>query len=449
MGCGGSGGGGSPVQRFASSLAIRPWNVVGLDLQNKQEGLEPDGDTLIVVASSLDDLRSPQVQLGQLAGVSGHVCRWLGIAEDKSFPSQVLAEVQKDGDVAYHRYGYPTSKHVLHVAAPVLGASKSEKDAKLGVSVQSEHQLGVYDTMLFLAAGTVVDFEGDAIVNAANEGCLFGAGVDDAIVLAGGKPLAEARQALPVLGKMRRGGAPGDVRCPTGEAKITIGGNLRAKWCIHAVGPNYGLEASLKDGSGKTEKECDALVQQTYCNALKCAEEKGLTTVAFPLICGGTFRGKRPLKTILELALEGIKKGAYAGLREVYWVAFTNEELAELRQTAAALPTPPGDDSKSVVAAAVSKLAGSYKKILTLASQIGKPKVRLSPISDEAAAGQHANQLPELTVEGLLKGFQQLSPEEVRSLSKSMEFCTGSQPASIRYERALRGSDTMSGKGSG
>jgi hypothetical protein len=67
----------------------------------------------------------------------------------------------------------------------------------------------------------------DAIVNAANTGCLGGGGVDGAISSAGGEDLYQARRALPELNS--RG-----LRCKTGDAKITIGGDLNARFCIHA-----------------------------------------------------------------------------------------------------------------------------------------------------------------------------------------------------------------------
>ena len=81
-----------------------------------------------------------------------------------------------------------------------------------------------------IAAGSVVDFRGGAIVNAANEGGISGGGVDGAINARGGPDLVEARRALPKL--------PGrSIRIPTGSAKTTEGGALDATWAVrrHAV----------------------------------------------------------------------------------------------------------------------------------------------------------------------------------------------------------------------
>jgi len=100
-----------------------------------------------------------------------------------------------------------------------------------GLEVCSVYPLGKdAATLLVICSGSVVDFQGDAIVNAANEDCLSGGGVDGVITAAGGPELAEARLNLPILDHKR------DVRCPTGEAKMTIGGRLKAQYCIDAPG---------------------------------------------------------------------------------------------------------------------------------------------------------------------------------------------------------------------
>ena len=106
--------------------------------------------------------------------------------------------------------------------------------------------LGAYELpygVLYISQGSVVTFPGDAIVNAANTGCQSGGGVDGAITSAGGRGLREARAKLPVLD----GGDSyfGD-RCRVGDAVVTAGGDLAAKWCVHAVGPDYYFE--MADG---------------------------------------------------------------------------------------------------------------------------------------------------------------------------------------------------------
>ncbi len=85
-------------------------------------------------------------------------------------------------------------------------------------------------TKLAISQGDITKWKGDAIVNAANERCLGGGGVDGAIHKAAGPKLLEACHALPEI-------RPG-VRCPTGEAVITEGFGLPAKFVIYTVGPN-------------------------------------------------------------------------------------------------------------------------------------------------------------------------------------------------------------------
>jgi len=158
--------------------------------------------------------------------------------------------------------------------------------------------------ILCYSIGNVERFTGDAIVNAASEGCLGGAGVDGAITKAGGPKLAAARQRLK---EVSRG-----VRCPTGSAVVTVGGALKAKWCIHAVGPRYG---------SRPKDEDDALLRSAYAAALDLAAERKAASVAFPLLSGGVFKGQQ---SSLEVALKGVQQvasSACAGL-EVHLVAF-------------------------------------------------------------------------------------------------------------------------------
>lgn len=167
--------------------------------------------------------------------------------------------------------------------------------------------------LLCISSGNIVRFSGDAIVNAANNGCLGGGGVDGAITAAGGPALAEARRKLPIVGRTHR--------CETGDAKITIGGALPARWCIHAVGPIY-TKNRLQEG--------DAELISAYNAAMCRAGEKGLKSIAFSLISSSIFRGEQTLARVLECGLEGIDSGSYEQLEEVHMMAFTPAELRAL-----------------------------------------------------------------------------------------------------------------------
>ena len=125
--------------------------------------------------------------------------------------------------------------------------------------------------MMRIVQGDITTLEVDAIVNAANQVMLGGGGVDGAIHRAAGKELFDACLKMPEV-------RPG-VRCPTGEARITPGFKLPAKFVIHTVGPVY------RDGQhGEPEK-----LANCYRNSLALAAENGCKSVAFPCISTGVY----------------------------------------------------------------------------------------------------------------------------------------------------------------
>ncbi|MBV6519810.1 MAG: O-acetyl-ADP-ribose deacetylase [Candidatus Brocadia sp.] len=126
-------------------------------------------------------------------------------------------------------------------------------------------QITINKAVLELTEGDITEQETDAIVNAANSSLLGGGGVDGAIHRAGGHSILEECKKI--------GG------CPTGEARITTGGNLKARYVIHTVGPVY------HDGK-RNEPE---LLANTYKNSLILASQYNLRSVAFPSISTGAY----------------------------------------------------------------------------------------------------------------------------------------------------------------
>lgn len=180
------------------------------------------------------------------------------------------------------------------------------------------------DLSLIIAHGSVVDFSSPltgAIVNAANEGCLGGGGVDGAITSAGGPNLARDRLALPVQN--------GGVRCPTGSAVLTGPGeygSLHVPYVIHAVGPNYMTFSDIETP--------DNLLRSAYSSSLEQCRQDGIniSQVAFPLLSAGVFRGDRDSKSVLHIGINSIRdwaeehSGDYGGLESVTLCGFSSKE---------------------------------------------------------------------------------------------------------------------------
>lgn len=130
----------------------------------------------------------------------------------------------------------------------------------------------------------------DAIVNAANETLLGGGGVDGAIHRAAGPQLLAACRKLDEV-------RPG-VRCPTGEARITPGFNLPARWVIHTVGPVW-------RGGGHGEAD---LLASCYRSSVQLALTHGLGSIAFPAISCGVYG--YPVRDAAQVAVKSLRATA-------------------------------------------------------------------------------------------------------------------------------------------
>jgi O-acetyl-ADP-ribose deacetylase (regulator of RNase III) len=152
-----------------------------------------------------------------------------------------------------------------------------------------------------IQTGDITKLKVDAIVNAANTSLLGGGGVDGAIHRAAGPELLEFNRKL--------GG------CSTGEAKISPGFKLPAKFIIHAVGPVW-------DGGKNNE---DKLLANCYKNSLKLARENKVKTIAFPAISTGVYRF--PLERATKIAVDEVKKflEKNESIENVIFVCFDEE----------------------------------------------------------------------------------------------------------------------------
>lgn len=143
----------------------------------------------------------------------------------------------------------------------------------------------------------------DAIVNAANTRLLGGGGVDGAIHRAAGPGLLQACRAIP---EVRRG-----VRCPTGEARITAGFDLAARFVIHTVGPVYAGRAGDAD-----------LLASAFRSSLTLAVEHSLQSIAFPAISCGVYG--YPASEAAAIARSVVRERAWE-VEEIRFVLFSEE----------------------------------------------------------------------------------------------------------------------------
>jgi O-acetyl-ADP-ribose deacetylase (regulator of RNase III) len=160
------------------------------------------------------------------------------------------------------------------------------------------------DTRITVVEGDITRQEVDAVVNAANRAMRGGGGVARAIHRAGGPAILQD-----CVNRFPDGLA-------TGEAGWTTGGNLKARWVIHVVGPNF--TAGERDRS---------LLTSCYANALRVADELGARTVAFPLVSAGIYGW--PREDAIDAALETIL-ATPTEVEEARMVAFGSAAYAEI-----------------------------------------------------------------------------------------------------------------------
>lgn len=174
------------------------------------------------------------------------------------------------------------------------------------------YQFNSKNSVLVISEGDITAWKGDAIVNAANERMLGGGGVDGAIHRAAGGALLQACKNVKEV-------APG-VRCPTGEARITPGFELPAKYVIHTVGPVY-----------RSPEASAPLLKSAYQSSLKLANDNGVQTIAFPAISTGVYG--YPLQEAAEVSLSAAAE-AVGAVKEVHFILFGKPALTTFKSVA-------------------------------------------------------------------------------------------------------------------
>lgn len=171
-----------------------------------------------------------------------------------------------------------------------------------------------------IRTGSIVKYDGTAIVNAANEQGLGGGGVDGAITAAGGNLLRIARTNMSNIW--------GDIKIRTGDARTTISGQMPCKYVIHAVGPNLALEKySLKH------------LTAAYTSVVSEAYRYDMKDVAFPIISGGVFSGGYTQRSIIKTGFDALV-GKERGLKKIVFYGFTQQESQSLIQVLESVQVP-------------------------------------------------------------------------------------------------------------
>jgi len=164
-------------------------------------------------------------------------------------------------------------------------------------------EMTINQTKVSIVQGDITRQVTDAIVNAANPSLMGGGGVDGAIHRAGGPAILEECRKIVA----RQG------RLPTGKAVITTGGNLRAQYVIHTVGPIW-------HGGSRNEAK---LLESAYYECLKLAAETKLASISFPSISTGAYG--YPVDEAAKIAVSTVfsfLKEQATSLKDVVFVLF-------------------------------------------------------------------------------------------------------------------------------
>lgn len=185
-------------------------------------------------------------------------------------------------------------RNKMATAAICHESARSAPDGTLNTAGEFIHtEFKIKGIIVEICTGDITLQDTDSIVNAANSSLLGGGGVDGAIHRRGGPQILEECR------EIRRSRLPEGL--PPGEAVLTGGGRLAAKYVVHTVGPVW-------QGGRKSEKET---LSNCYLNSLKLADRNGIASISFPSVSTGAYGF--PVGLASETALRAIRDYAQAG----------------------------------------------------------------------------------------------------------------------------------------
>ena len=246
------------------------------------------------------------------------------IGDAYAIPGDLKGKQQLLRGLMNMRYPIAMNPDFLELQDKELQLQRQEKGEISVESLVKDSNLSTLSSKLYIWQGDITRLQIDVIVNAANSqmlGCFqpLHACIDNAIHSAAGIQLRDACYKL-----MNEQGHPEK----TGQAKITPGFNLPARYVIHTVGP------IIADGI-PTDEQCEQLAS-CYCSCLQLAEEKGLSSIAFCCISTGVFRF--PNQHAAKIAVREVKsfmKGAN-NVKHVIFNVFKAQDLDIYRRLLAA-----------------------------------------------------------------------------------------------------------------
>lgn len=286
------------------------------------------------------------------------------------------------------------------------------------------------DAHLVIQKGDITQWEGDAVVNAANERMLGGGGVDGAIHRAAGPALLEACKRYPnALSE----------RCPTGDARVTLAYKMPCKWIIHTVGPIF---------NSRQPKESQINLISAYKASLAVANGVGATNVAFPAISCGIYG--YPLQSACSDAVKACWEAA-GDLKEIHFVLFGSDTYDVWLAEAKKRLTPVADSSsENAKACDASRSSPAQDEASPMEDTASPGRKKSSSGQQESFQGpestEHASSVQTLT--GVKKGTAGEAAEEALAAPEVLEAAEPAKETDLPGHSRDKDSEARSNKNS-